>query len=43
VIAHHEAKAKDHAVLDLAERIRRGRLSRPDVLIDLPAWPAPSS
>ena len=35
-----EAKAKDHAVLDLAERIRCGRLGRPEGLIALPAWPA---
>jgi UV DNA damage endonuclease len=34
-----EAKAKDHAVLDLAERIRRGRLTRPAVLREIPAWP----
>jgi hypothetical protein len=31
--------AKDHAVLDLAERIRAGRLTRPPELVELPAWP----
>lgn len=37
-----EAKAKEHAVLALADRIRRGLLPRPDVLAPdaLPAWPA---
>jgi UV DNA damage endonuclease len=36
-----EAKAKDHAVLDLAQRIRSGELARPPQLDigDLPAWP----
>jgi hypothetical protein len=34
-----EAKAKEHAVLGLAERIRRGTLTRPTLLHELPAWP----
>jgi hypothetical protein len=35
-----EAKAKDHAVLDLARRIAEARLPRPAALRELPAWPA---
>jgi len=35
-----EAKAKEHAVLDLAERIRTGSLPRPPALEHMPAWPA---
>jgi UV DNA damage endonuclease len=34
-----EAKGKDHSTLHLAERIRRGVVTRPAVLRELPAWP----
>lgn len=34
-----EAKAKDHAVLELAMRIRSGGLMRPPDLVHLPSWP----
>lgn len=34
-----EAKAKEHAVLDLAARIHAGTLPRPTMLTHLPAWP----
>ena len=35
-----EVKLKDHAVIDLGERISRGCLPRPLTLTELPAWPS---
>lgn len=34
-----EVKLKDHAVIDLGERIRAGDLPQPAELVDLPRWP----